>query len=146
LAGCVEYWESFTRAGAMSIPHNVIAKMASPITCLYLNPICCSNSCCLLNVSGSFGELKHDKVGGVVLHWYLFVGMLFILPVVVFDDTVYVFLAAQFDVVTGLLYVHSIAAFNNAQVIQFILHVTLDLLLDMSGNLLSFGANLENIN
>jgi hypothetical protein len=49
--------------------------------------------------------------------------MLFVLPSMVFYDAINVFFAAQFGIVMGLLEVHSIELFDDANVVLFVLHV-----------------------
>jgi hypothetical protein len=70
------------------------------------------------------------------LHGDWFVGMFFVLPSVMFDDSFDVFFTTQFNGVPSLLDIHSVESFDDAQVMQFVLHMFLDFLSHQVSNFL----------
>jgi hypothetical protein len=86
-------------------------------------------------------QLQCSEIRRVVAHGDGFGCMFFVLPSVVFNDAIDVFLTAQFYVVACLLYVHTIKSFDDAEVVEFILHVVLNLLAYSSADCFGLGAD-----
>ncbi len=94
-------------------------------------------------IFGAIGQLKVGLVGGVVAQGNWQVSRVLLLPFVVFHYLVDVGLARYLDVVSCLLDVKSVEAFDDAKFIQWIYHVVLDLLLDIEAELHGLGSNDE---
>jgi hypothetical protein len=91
----------------------------------------------------AIGQFEVGLVDGVIAHRNWQVGRVLVLPFVVLYYFVNVGLSRYLDVVSCLLDVKSVEAFDDAKFVQWIDHVVLDLLLDLETELHGLGSNDE---